>query len=495
MNDIFKCLDSLTAIDDAVVDAEACVVESLCVYDYKVNEMMKYSKDTESTYAYIQEASVGTGVVKDPSANIFRKMWTVIRKFFLAIFNKLSDLLVKITVNKYDYVEIPMPLKDLIQEVEDITSIEDAIVKTIDVNRDMTSNFSDLSAEIKELISKAKGLRILKENKNPNIRYGVKPDAFMKIRDKLRYLKTHMNDMRKSLDRRVAASEKLTPDLISDSYKEYVNNIQQLYSVLANASTKLFAGFKFSGNDKNENDATTFIEAYFQEDSGMSLGEFIGLVVIVSGYRMMLFVKNLFRMIQNLFKYIIEKISDWLLKMKIGNYEYVQSPLSVDDIKSDVEKLTKSMQAAMDSFDMYRSYKYDKAKLHELLKQTEEDIKTMKIFAVDVNSTKYKITPKEFIDCRKVFRYYADVAKTNKKFIDKQYEKLLEVLEIEGRKEDSELTRSDIEVRVIQEEKKDFLETSQKIWTKVTEASAKFLSSFNFSTAKKAEDDETDKEK
>lgn len=181
--------------------------------------------------------------------------------------------------------------------------------------------------------------------------------------------------------------------------------------------------------------------------------------------------------------------------MKIDNYEYVQSPLSVDDIKSDVEKLTKSMQAAMDSFDMYRSYKYDKAKLHELLKQTEEDIKTMKIFAVDVNSTKYKITPKEFIDCRKVFRYYADVAKTNKKFIDKQYEKLLEVLEIEGRKEDSELTRSDIEVRVIQEEKKDFLETAQKIWTKVAEASAKFLSSFNFSTAKKAKDDETDKEK
>lgn len=248
----------------------------------------------------------------------------------------------------------------------------------------------------------------------------------------------------------------------------------------------LFKTDKMMRYTENDNDTKIYIEAYIQEDGGRPLGEYLGMIAVLSGYGLLLFIKNLFRMIQNMFKYIINKISDLLLKMKINSYEYVQSPLSVEDIKSDVEKITKSVQDATDSLKMYRSYKYDKAKLHELLKQIETDLKSMKIFGVNDNSKKYKITPKEFVECRGLFRHYADVAKTNKKYVDEQYENIIKLLEIDAKTPDNELSRSDIKGRVLHEDHKDFLETDQRVWSIIAEASARFLSSFRFSTATKA---------
>lgn len=248
MNETERCLNMINAIDDNELIAESEVLSALIEYNNKLEMMTELYGSIDDVEKIFSEASIGTGAVPTTDG-ILGKIWYFVRRVILSIINKISDIMTAIKVKKYKYVEIPMSLPELKDEVNEIDSIFAGLLNVITENSKIDSdnfdahNFSGDTVKLKQLTERAFNLKIFKVD-NKRTRCGVESSAFMTIRDKLRFLNQRMNDLNKLTERSV--QKFLKHDQTNKSYVEYCQNLQKVTAKMSEAATKLFASFKFS---------------------------------------------------------------------------------------------------------------------------------------------------------------------------------------------------------------------------------------------------------
>ena len=271
MNNINEVLSSIQNIDDSTLMAEG---NTISVYESYIDKMTMIIKHAENIndFDFVQEAkSVGTGVMNNSGGHsLISRIWTFIRKVVHAIINKISDLLTKIKIHNYEYVEIPMSYEDVKSDVDLFGELWDSIgdsVKGQYVDAIDERDWSKDIADFKKILQKVGTLKILKAG-NDGKRYGIKPDVFMKMRDKLRFLQQELKDVSKSTDNYIKGIEK-RGGFDNKQYEQYCRLVQQTFAKMHEASTKLFASFKFKNTTKM--DAEVEIVKKFQEiDNGLN---------------------------------------------------------------------------------------------------------------------------------------------------------------------------------------------------------------------------------
>jgi hypothetical protein len=246
MDSINQTLYAIDSINSNELIAEGTTIS---VYEQWVDKMMFLMEHVENIedLDFVQEAkSVGTGVTSSKGDSLIRRILDFIRKVVHAVINKISDIATKIKIRNYSYVEIPMEYNDIKADVDDISGIWDGIAGLLsheDTSDIENYDYSKDADETKKLLDKVNNLRILNV-KSDNKRYGVKPEVFMTMRDKLRYLNQQVKDVSKRTDAFIKASEKIGA-FENKSYEQYCRATQQLFAKMNEASTKLFASFKF----------------------------------------------------------------------------------------------------------------------------------------------------------------------------------------------------------------------------------------------------------
>lgn len=270
MDSINQTLYAIDSINSNELIAEGTTIS---VYEQWIDKMTFLMEHVESfeDLEIVQEAkSVGTGVTISKGDPLIRRIWDFIRKVVHAIINKISDIATKIKIRNYSYVEIPMEYNDIKADVDDISGIWDGIADLMsheDTSDIENYDYSKDAAETKKLLDKVNNLRILNVKSN-NKRYGVKPEVFMTMRDKLRYLNQQLKDVSKRTDAFIKASEK-TDAFKNKSYEQYCRATQQLFAKMHEASTKLFASFKFKNATKTDAEVK-IVKKLQQIDNGLN---------------------------------------------------------------------------------------------------------------------------------------------------------------------------------------------------------------------------------
>lgn len=281
MFDTDKILNAISNIDDEILYAEGAVTSSLCMFDDKIDQMKKFCTNEEFLTEYIQEASVGTGISYNKSDSLIKRIWTFIRRVVHTIINKISDLMTKLKIRKFEYVETPMSFDDIKSDMDDINNVFGGLTEVMISEYITNNNGTDRSKAINELkafLKKINDLKIFK-TKNDDKRHGVKPDEFMKLRDKLRFMNQQMKDMSKRTDSFIRDTEK-TNAFSNKQYEQYCRMIQQVFAKMNEATTKLFSSFKFSAAKKvsaedimttmnNTRETSNILNAIYKEIVGL----------------------------------------------------------------------------------------------------------------------------------------------------------------------------------------------------------------------------------
>ena len=259
MANIETCLNCLNDIDEQTLYAEGMVLSSHIMWSDKVSivlEALQSTADTEDCEEFIQEAkSVGTGITVSKGDSLLKRVWDFIRRLVRSIINKISDVLTKLKIRNYEYIEIPMDKSLVEKDLDTLNSIYTDLAMGI-LGGLIDSMSSDNNAKydiskVNKLIQRVSGLNILK-GIDDGKRHGVKPDEFMVLRDKIRYIDKNAREILKRTD---TYAKKLESKNDSNNSKgnelEYVKRIQKLMTDMSNATTKLFASFKFGSINKN----------------------------------------------------------------------------------------------------------------------------------------------------------------------------------------------------------------------------------------------------
>lgn len=258
MANIETCLNCLNDIDEQTLYAEGMVLSSHIMWSDKVSmvlEALQSSADTEDCEEFIQEAkSVGTGITISKGDSLLKRVWDFIRRLVRSIINKISDVLTKLKIRNYEYIEIPMD-KSLVEK--DLDSIDDIVSKfmTDMLNKLFSNHDENVKPDtniINELIQQVSTLNIVK-GVDDGKRHGVKPDEFMTLRDKIRKIDKENREFLKRTD---VYAKKLESDINNGKNNgnkiEYIKSIQKLMTDVSNATTKLFTSFKFGGIDTSK---------------------------------------------------------------------------------------------------------------------------------------------------------------------------------------------------------------------------------------------------
>ena len=258
MANIETCLNCLNDIDEQILYAEGMVLSSHIIWSDKVSmvlEALQSTADTEDCEEFIQEAkSVGTGITISKGDSLLKRVWDFIRRLVRSIINKVSDVLTKLKIRNYEYIEIPMDKSLVEKDLDTINSIyTDLAMDILGGLIDSMSSDNDIKYDtdkMNKLIQRVSGLNILK-GIDDGKRHGVKPNEFMTLRDKIRYIDKNAREILKRTD---VYAKKLESKNDKDNSKgnelEYVKRIQKLMTDMSNATTKLFASFKFGSINK-----------------------------------------------------------------------------------------------------------------------------------------------------------------------------------------------------------------------------------------------------
>ena len=244
MNNTELCLNLINNIDDSVLLSEGYVLSKQIALSEKVETMFSIMGDTVEMY--MTEASVGTGIKSFDSDSILRKLWDFMRRVVRSIINKISDLLTKLKIRNYSYVEMPMSFADMSSDVELLNQIQEELSKTVNHDKEYDADYSKEIENVRQILLKTKQFKILKATAKD--KSGAKPDQFMKLRDRLRFINTHCSNMEKRLANDVRKLNNAKN--VSESFKQYSQECQKVFAELVKVSTKLFSSFKFGGATK-----------------------------------------------------------------------------------------------------------------------------------------------------------------------------------------------------------------------------------------------------
>lgn len=270
MDSINQILYAIDSINSNELIAEGTTISIYEQWVDKMTFLMEHAENFEDLEIVQEAKSVGTGVTSSKGDSLIRRIWDFIRKVVHAVINKISDIATKIKIHNYSYVEIPMEYNDIKADVDDISGIWDGIAGLL-IHEDTSDienyDYSKDAAETKKLLDKVNNLRILNV-KSDNKRYGVKPEVFMTMRDKLRYLNQQVKDVSKRTDAFIKSSEKIGA-FKNKSYEQYCRATQQLFAKMHEASTKLFASFKFKNATKTDAEVK-IVKKLQQIDNGLN---------------------------------------------------------------------------------------------------------------------------------------------------------------------------------------------------------------------------------
>ena len=259
MPNIETCLNCLNDIDEQTLYAEGMVLSSHIMWSDKVSmvlEALQSSADTEDCEEFIQEAkSVGTGITVSKGDSLLKRVWDFIRRLVRSIINKISDVLTKLKIRNYEYVEIPMDKSLVEKDLDTINSIyTDLAMDILGTLIDSMSSDNDTKYDtdkVNKLIQRVSTLNILK-GIDDGKRHGVKPNEFMTLRDKIRYIDKSSKELLKRTETILKDIERKSSEKNPANPKEteFMKKVQKLATDVSNATTKLFASFKFGSINK-----------------------------------------------------------------------------------------------------------------------------------------------------------------------------------------------------------------------------------------------------
>ena len=178
-----------------------------------------------------------TGIVIDKNDKLIVRIWTRIRIIIHSIINKISDFMVKLKTRKFEYISAPISKSQINEDLDNITDIMDKLRSD---GIDETKPDSEITKIIKNETKRFKELNIYKEPGN----YRIHKDDFMKLRTKIRMFVQFSKDMEhlanKEIKSRKSEFENVRPE------NNYLIAVQELCTQMLNATTKMFASFKFS---------------------------------------------------------------------------------------------------------------------------------------------------------------------------------------------------------------------------------------------------------
>lgn len=259
MLNIETCLNCLNDIDEQTLYAEGMVLSSHIMWSDKVSmvlEALQSSADTEDCEEFIQEAkSVGTGITISKGDSLLKRVWDFIRRLVRSIINKISDVLTKLKIRNYEYIEIPMDKSLVEKDLDTINSIyTDLAMDILGTLIDSMSSDNDTKYDtdkVNKLIQRVSTLNILK-GIDDGKRHGVKPNEFMTLRDKIRHIDKSSKELLKRTETILKDIERKSSEKNPANPKEteFMKKVQKLATDVSNATTKLFASFKFGSINK-----------------------------------------------------------------------------------------------------------------------------------------------------------------------------------------------------------------------------------------------------
>lgn len=259
MNDyISNCITSINNIDNEVMYAECSVLGALNDWDSKTADMLKYTENDESTYEYLQEASVGTGTRKTTSG-FMGSIIRMIKRFIRKIIDIIADLMVRIgsSGDKFEYIAVPYKPDELVKDIQTVEKTDKELLELL--SEEVTPDrYDSIKPHLKEFESRLKNLYFYKSaNKStPEKSWGLKRDQWLAIRDELRSLDRSMRDTDKFIDNVVSkikfwgnVADKMEPNNPDAKDKEATIEVyrmaQNIYAKSAEFTTKVFTSFRY----------------------------------------------------------------------------------------------------------------------------------------------------------------------------------------------------------------------------------------------------------
>ena len=255
MTNIDECLTALSLIDNNVLFAEINVVGAQQTLNDKISEMYKYSNDSDSIEAYIQE-STGT---RTTNIGFINRIITLIKRCIRKIIDVISDFSMGFNTAYFEYLVIPYDYEKLLYDLGLFIVIDQRINDVIKDLKDESSLDKNMT-EIKKIGEDLKKANYFKLPQNEKKAVLVKKDTWFKLRDKIRELKRWMKDSEKYMDNVSKSMEKInniakkmdpkgSETSICDKQIGILKECNKVYSDLAAATVKIFSSFK-DGNVK-----------------------------------------------------------------------------------------------------------------------------------------------------------------------------------------------------------------------------------------------------